>query len=68
MAADPGRGGDYANGTWSPLAPMTDSRLYYASAVLADGRVFVAGGEYHNGSENDWNRAEIYTRCRTPGI
>ncbi len=56
----PDEWGDYANGTWSPLAPMTDSRLYYASAVLADGRVFVAGGEYHNGIQDDWNRAEMY--------
>lgn len=52
--------GDYTNGTWSPLAPMADDRLYYASAVLADGRVFVAGGEYHGGAQVDWNRAEIY--------
>ena len=33
--------GDYINGTWSPLAPMHHTRLYYASAVLADGRVFI---------------------------
>jgi len=37
--------GSYVNGTWSPLAPMHEARLYYASAVLDDGRVFVAGGE-----------------------
>ena len=56
----PDEWGDYTNGTWSPLAPMIDSRLYYASAVLADGRVFVAGGEYHNGAQVDWNQGEIY--------
>jgi hypothetical protein len=56
----PDQWGDYVNGTWSQLAPMTDSRLYYASAVLSDGRVFVAGGEYHNGAQVDWNQAEIY--------
>ena len=51
--------GDYVNGTWSPLASMHHSRLYYASAVLRDGRVFVAGGEYSDaGSET--NKAEIY--------
>jgi hypothetical protein len=38
--------GDYKNGTWTALAPMKNPRLYYASAVLADGRVIVAGGEY----------------------
>src|SRR2546427_1792656 len=38
---------------------MPHPRLYYASAVLADGRVFVAGGEYSDaGSET--NTAEIY--------
>ena len=57
----PDEWGDYANGTWSPLAAMIDARLYYASAVLADGRVFVAGGEYNGGSVGvDWNRVEIY--------
>ena len=51
--------GDYVNGTWSPLASMHHSRLYYASAVLRDGRVFMAGGEYSDaGSET--NKAEMY--------
>jgi hypothetical protein len=56
----PDEWGDYTNGAWSALAPMADDRLYYASAVLADGRVFVAGGEYHGGAQVDWNKAEIY--------
>ena len=38
---------------------MAHSRLYYASAVLADGRVFVAGGEYSDAG-SDTNTAEIY--------
>jgi hypothetical protein len=49
---------DYANGSWHKLTPMpanappgengpVDAPLYYASAVLRDGRVFVAGGEYN---------------------
>ena len=51
--------GDYINGTWTPLAPMLNTRLYYASAVLRDGRVIVCGGEYSNaGSET--NKCEIY--------
>src|SRR5205814_7809765 len=41
----PDRNGSYVNGSWSPLAAMHDTRLYYSSAVLTDGRVFVAGGE-----------------------
>ena len=55
----PDGNGSYVNGTWSAIAPMHHTRLYYASAVLKDGRVFVAGGEYSDaGSET--NAAEIY--------
>jgi hypothetical protein len=55
----PDLSGDYVNGTWSPLASMHHSRLYYASAVLRDGRVIVVGGEYSDaGSET--NKAELY--------
>jgi hypothetical protein len=51
--------GNYLNGSWHALAPMHHTRLYYASAVLRDGRVFVAGGEYSDaGSET--STAEIY--------
>jgi hypothetical protein len=49
---------NYANGTWHRLTPMpanaplgqngpVNAPLYFASAVLKDGRVFVAGGEYN---------------------
>ena len=48
--------GSYANGTWTTLASMHDTRLYYSSEVLRDGRVFVAGGEYGTGGKN----AEVY--------
>ncbi len=51
--------GDYMNGTWSTLSPMIHSREYFASAVLADGRVFVAGGEYSDAG-GDLNTAEIF--------
>jgi hypothetical protein len=49
--------GHYVNGTWTTRASMTYSRLYYASQVLKDGRMFIAGGEYGNGTTN----AEVYT-------
>jgi Kelch motif len=59
--------GDYINGTWTPLAPMINTRLYFASAVLRDGRVIVCGGEYSNAGvagggnqQNETNRCEIY--------
>src|SRR6185295_10266282 len=48
--------GSYVNGTWTTLTNMHDSRLYYATQVLKDGRVFVAGGEYGTGGSH----AEIY--------
>src|SRR4051794_17633945 len=42
--------GSYANGTWSQsIAPMHNTRLYFSSQVLKDGRVYVAGGEYGTG-------------------
>ncbi|MBV9776226.1 MAG: hypothetical protein JO143_04170 [Acetobacteraceae bacterium] len=53
--------GSYVNGTWSQLADSSNGPLYFASAVLRDGRVFVAGGEYNNGNVVvDLLAAEIY--------
>src|SRR5262245_52296731 len=52
----PDNHGSYVNGTWTTLASMADTRLYYPSQVLRDGRVFVAGGEYGTGGP----KAEIY--------
>ena len=60
----PDQSGSYANGTWSGLADSSLARTYYASAVLADGRVVVCGGEYSDASgtvEQDFNNTcEIY--------
>jgi hypothetical protein len=58
----PDGSGSYVNGTWSPLAPMHLQRLYYGSAMMPDGRVFVVGGEYSGpaGTANDTNTGEIY--------
>jgi hypothetical protein len=52
--------GNYVNGTWSALADGPNAPLYYASAVLRDGRVFVAGGEYNNNIPAELLAAEIY--------
>jgi len=41
--------GSYVNGTWSKIAKMHNTRLYFSSQVLQDGRVYVAGGEYGTG-------------------
>jgi hypothetical protein len=48
----PDASGSYANGTWSSIAPMHSTRLYYSSQVLKDGRVYVAGGEYGTGGSS----------------
>lgn len=56
--------GSYTNGTWSALANSNVARKYFGSAVLADGRVLVCGGEYTDASgvqTADWNNScEIY--------
>lgn len=57
-ALKPDSHGSYQNGTWAPIAPMASWRRYYASAVLANGRVFVAGGE--DAPTGDTNDCEIY--------
>jgi hypothetical protein len=45
----PDQFGSYVNGTWTQLAstPAGYSPLYHSSAVLADGRVIIEGGEYN---------------------
>jgi Kelch motif len=42
--------GSYLDGTWTTFANSPHAPTYYASAVLRDGRVFVAGGEDDGGS------------------
>lgn len=45
--------GSYVNGTWTVRAPMNETRLFYSSCVLRNGKVFVAGGEYgSNGTQS----------------
>ncbi len=46
MRLAPDAYGSYVNGTWSTLAPMSIPRLYYASHILQDGRLWLLGGEY----------------------
>ena len=57
-ALTPDTHGSYKNGTWAPIAPMASWRRYYASAVLANGNVLVAGGE--DAPTGDTNDCEIY--------
>jgi hypothetical protein len=54
--------GSYLNGTWSQLASMEPNYgpLYFASAVLPDGRVIVEGGEYNFGALTETTEGAIY--------
>src|ERR1700726_2116183 len=54
--------GSYVNGTWTQLASLPYAPYAFASAVLADGRVIVMGGEY-SGPNQDFtltNQGAIY--------
>ncbi len=52
----PDNTGSYLNGTWSQLASMPSGYgpLYYASAVLPDGRLIVEGGEFNLSGGGVW--------------
>jgi hypothetical protein len=56
--------GSYFNGTWHRVHDSHVGRKYFASAVLADGRLLVCGGEYSDATgvnaEDKTNRCEIY--------
>lgn len=69
----PDANGSYLNGTWSALAtmpngtdtsgscaPCTYAPLYFASAVLPDGRVVVIGGEYNSNVAVETNIGFMY--------
>lgn len=60
----PDEKGSYADGTWSQIASMPAgyAPLYFASAILPDGRMIVEGGEYNGSSpEGVWtNLGAIY--------
>lgn len=48
----PDASGNYTDGTWTKIAlmPKGYAPIYYASAVLADGKLIVNGGEYSGGA------------------
>lgn len=54
--------GSYLNGTWTRMADLPQGYAPYAmaSAVLADGRVVIIGGEYNFGSFAFTNLGAIY--------
>lgn len=58
----PGPDGSYVDGTWSQIASMPSDYqpLYFASAVLPDGRMIVEGGEYLGENAAWTNLGAIY--------
>lgn len=48
--------GSYTNGTWSRLPAMHNTRMYMGCQVLANGNVYVAGGEFGTGG----NTGEVF--------
>ena len=54
--------GNYVTGTWSQIAslPSGYTPLYFASAVLPDGRVIITGGEYNGGTAVWTSSGAIY--------
>ena len=57
----PDSSGSYVNGTWSQIASMNYTHGAGASAVLPDGRVLIAAGEWGQSTSKDGtNAVEIY--------
>ncbi len=58
----PDNTGNYVNGTWTTKASLPNhyGPLYFASAVLADGKLIVNGGEYNFFRDAETNQGAIY--------
>jgi hypothetical protein len=58
----PDNTGSYVSGTWAKMASLPAGYVpdAFASAVLADGRVVITGGEYLNGAFTLTNLGAIY--------
>jgi hypothetical protein len=58
----PDKSGSYINGTWKQLAslPAGYVPLYFAAAVLADGRLIIEGGEYNSLNFAFTNQGAVY--------
>lgn len=56
--------GSYVNGSWARVSDSANGRKYFASGVLADGRLLVSGGEYSDvggsNANDDTAASEIY--------
>lgn len=58
----PSANGHYETGTWAQVASTASNYgpLYFASAVLPDGRYIIEGGEYNNGNSAWTKLGAIY--------
>jgi hypothetical protein len=58
----PDKKGSYLNGTWKQIASLPSGYVPsdFASAVLADGRLVIIGGEYNSGQFALTNQGAIY--------
>ena len=58
----PDNTGNYVNGTWAQMASLPNGYIpdAFASAVLADGRLVITGGEYLDGNFTLTNLGAIY--------
>ncbi len=58
----PDQNGNYINGTWTKMGslPSGYGPLYFASAVLADGKLIINGGEYNFCNGDETNKGAIY--------
>ncbi len=62
FSLSPDKNGNYVNGTWTQRAslPSNYAPLYFASAVLADGKLIVNGGEYNFCKTTETTLGAIY--------
>ena len=76
FALTPDQTGHYVNGSRTNLASMADTGLGYASQVLTNGKVFVAGAEYgtdgakaglHDTAFNVWIPLQLPANAINPG-
>ena len=58
----PDQNGSYIKGTWQQAASLGNNYgpLYFASAVLADGKLMIDGGEYNFFNPAETNKGAIY--------
>jgi hypothetical protein len=56
----PDANGNYATGTWTAKAAPSYAPLYFASAILPDGKLIINGGEYDQCVGKETTKGAIY--------